>query len=892
MNYLYFLLFLLVNFGLCQAQNISFADVNFKNHLVLNKCVDTDLDGVFDQDADYNDDREIDANEAKSVKYLLLNSLDIIDISEIKYFSNLERLYGSSLVPIAIPFDLNSNIKLEVIELSIDFSHMIIANFLNLKTCKLILSDKLNCLYINNNINLKFLELSSRSYTVLNNIDTIDLSNNSIETLKMRFGWMKKNHKVLNCENNQLKLIEFSESHVFDVLNLANNKLNDQSITGSTLLANELYLQQNSFSNIHINNYKNILINKIEFYGNNLKSFKLQNNVYNDLEKLDFSGQTNLENIDINTAGNIKLLETGKLGRLKIFTLNAKDIESDLVLKETISLEILDINANCNVHLLDLGRFLSSFYKIKTLKDIHLSDNELSDLNIKYYLNFNKLFIENSNKLKSILIEHNNYEYTNKIVVQKNSILESFNFKFGRKLDLSIYDCKLLNSIKIESADTLNFEYSDLNNLKTLFLRSKFSDIEISNIPSLKTATCSVNANSKLKIAHLDNLDSLIIIGLGVGIFNLQDLPNLKYLAFDNSTGGFGCNNLKFIGNVNIEDFASLKELKMINFCVGDLKLKNLPSLTNLKFDFLNLIPSNNTISIIDLISLRRLELNHIKFENSNFQNLPALDTFISRWSTYKNGVRLFNLQNLKLIDFDYVVADTILNFKLSSLVTLSINRTYSNFVEFNDLPLVKYIYCNLEDYSSNLKKSKFRKLPGVRRIDFLTRNLKIDTIDVSDCPLIDSLFLDFLGSLNFLNLKNGNEKLSMLSIGGYADTYKTICVDNKIEMEKVKGFLHQTSKAVFEYNCNSFFTDANLKMEYFNEKEILAYPNPTNGNLTIENCNFDRLEVINYLGEVCGQVVCNLNQIDIANLNDGLYSIVLYKDTSIVRVLKILLIK
>ena len=886
MKYKLLLLFLLLISFIAQSQNLIFTDVNFKNHLIQKNCVDTDLNGTFDTDADFNNDNDINQDEANNVQSLLLNSFNVTDISDLKYFVNLKRLFGISLTPIAKPFDLLNNKKLEIIELAIDNSKFQLLDFPTLTSCKLIIGDKVNNVFINHNPNLKDIELNSKLFAPIKNIDTIDLSNNVLETLNIKFTWTKKNHKILDCQNNKLKSIKFSEIQVFDELNLANNQLEDQSIEGSPFLASKLYLQQNLLTNISIYNY-NVPTKIIEFWGNKLITFQLFTSFDNAIENLDFSGQSVVEKIDVNTTGMITQIKMDVLGNLKELNINATEIGNDLILKETKSLANTNINAKCNVYLQDLGRFLSPNYRITTSKDIHITDKSLTNLNILYNIDYNKLYIENSAQLKTIKIEPNNDKYTDHVTVQVNPLLESFNYKFSKKLDLSINDCERLFALRVELADTLSFSYKNLNALKTLYLRSIFSTIDVTGLPGLKNATCSVSPYSKLNVSHIDNLDSLTLLGIGTGTLNLFDLPRLKYLAFNNITGGLGCNNLSFVGNIYIENFPQLKELKINNICVGDLQLSNLPLIENLKFDFLNLAPNKNTFSLLNLEALKKLELNHVIFESSQFQNLPSLETVLSKSSTFYKGISLSDLEKLKTIDVDLMVANKVVTRNLPSLTKLYFNRTYADSVEFSDLPILKKIFCNLNGYFNNIKKSKFRKLPLLTRIDFVTRSFSIDTVDVSSCPFLDSLNLDFSGSLSFLNLKNGNEKISKLSPQGYADTYKTICVDNDQEKEKIKTMLHPSSKATFENDCISSLTATENHSKKFD-----IFPNPTNGVINIEDREFDKIEVLNLVGQVVVFSTTNDGQLDLSSLTAGLYILKISKQNKVLGFSKILLVK
>ncbi len=78
------------------AQSITFADTNFKNLLVNTICVSTTTDFSVPSDADFNDNGEIEYDEAAAVKMLVFDSAAIADMDGIQYFSNLVTLSCSN----------------------------------------------------------------------------------------------------------------------------------------------------------------------------------------------------------------------------------------------------------------------------------------------------------------------------------------------------------------------------------------------------------------------------------------------------------------------------------------------------------------------------------------------------------------------------------------------------------------------------------------------------------------------------------------------------------------------------------------------------------------------------------------------------------------------------
>ena len=103
-----FLTYCFVGYG----QIINFPDPNFKNALVNTKCVDTNGDGVGDEDADINNDGEIDESEALKVFNLKIFGFSITDINGLSYFKSLENLICTGTQISTIGVNELKNLKL------------------------------------------------------------------------------------------------------------------------------------------------------------------------------------------------------------------------------------------------------------------------------------------------------------------------------------------------------------------------------------------------------------------------------------------------------------------------------------------------------------------------------------------------------------------------------------------------------------------------------------------------------------------------------------------------------------------------------------------------------------------------------------------------------------
>lgn len=88
-------IFFLISF-VSTSQTIDFVDTNLKNYLINEICVDANNDGVYDTNADFNYDGEIQFSEAQEIVDLKIDDLNlgynILSIEDIAHFSNLIKL--------------------------------------------------------------------------------------------------------------------------------------------------------------------------------------------------------------------------------------------------------------------------------------------------------------------------------------------------------------------------------------------------------------------------------------------------------------------------------------------------------------------------------------------------------------------------------------------------------------------------------------------------------------------------------------------------------------------------------------------------------------------------------------------------------------------------------
>ena len=194
-------------FSLCMgyAQIIDIPDPNFKHILVNTDCVDSDNNGIFDRDADLNNDGEIQLSEAQSVIWhLRVAPNNVASLEGIQYFTNLKRL---SCV---------DNLLTEINVADLQDLERLHVGFNNLGSLDVTQNANLKILYCYRN-NLSSLDVTQNDQLEelsagYNNLSEIDLSMNEGLTL-------------IHLQHNSLTQIDVSQNPNLDWLRLDYNQL-------------------------------------------------------------------------------------------------------------------------------------------------------------------------------------------------------------------------------------------------------------------------------------------------------------------------------------------------------------------------------------------------------------------------------------------------------------------------------------------------------------------------------------------------------------------------------------------------------------------------------------------------------------------------------------------
>ncbi len=262
------------------AQIINFSDSNFKTAL-LNHSPAIDL----------NRDGQITTQEAHLVKGFNVSGKNIRNLSDIKYFINLERFScsGNNLTSL----DLRNNTKLksfDAVSCSLTSINLDENTELYRMNC---MFNKLTTLNLSNNTKLKFLVCDHNEITNLDlsnniNIETLHCNNNEINKLTLN----SRKLTSLHCNVNKIEALDVTKAINLKVLAFSNNRLININLLNNINLE-KLYAGQNKLNSIDA---RNCSLNSISLENNpNLTLAQLTGQKFKIPNREPFDIEVNLE---------------------------------------------------------------------------------------------------------------------------------------------------------------------------------------------------------------------------------------------------------------------------------------------------------------------------------------------------------------------------------------------------------------------------------------------------------------------------------------------------------------------------------------------------------------------------------------------------------------------
>lgn len=428
-------LILLVIAGSVNAQVVNIPDFDFKDALINSNCVDTNGDGVYDSDADLNDDGEIQLSEAENIIRLNVAFDDIQSISGIENFTNLEVL------------DCSNNF----------FNTINLAPLVALKNLD-IHGNLLTALDVNSNVNLETLDCSQNEIPSLNltlniSLQNLDCSSNDISTIDLS---MHPSITTLICDN----MFTLNTLNVSQCPNLNSVNCEFSSILNLNASSNPnlefLYCYENGISTINID--QTPLLKVLDCYNNNIGNLDVSTSPlledldcrFNNISVLDISQNIQLDRLWVNS-NNLVTIDVTQNLLLTDFSLSSNGLISDIDLTQNINLlnfscsntQLLSLDVTQNIVLEDLRITFNQLTALDlsqnpNLEYLYANNNQITTLDLTENPNFLQIRVDD-NDLTSLFLKNGNQE-TSSLTFEGNDDLE---YICSDESDLFIVDLRL-----------------------------------------------------------------------------------------------------------------------------------------------------------------------------------------------------------------------------------------------------------------------------------------------------------------------------------------------------------------------------------------------------------------------------------------------------------------
>jgi hypothetical protein len=377
-----------------------------------------------------------------------------------------------------------------------------------------------------------------------------------------------------------------------------------------------------------------------------------------------------------------------------------------------------------------------------------------------------------------------------------------------------------------------------------------------------------VNFENKLIALEIDSgaadgrvLTSSIntLISLNVSNSSISDLTGIQYfkalqsidcqknnltsldLSKNGNLIGINCSTNKLTNFINTSNLG-LTHLYCSSNQLTSLDVSKYTALTNLNF-------SSNKITTIDVSSsnlLVKLWCNSNLLSELNITNNTSL---IELNCGINQLINLNVTKNVALTDL-YCY-----NNQIKSIDVSQNSKLISFMCHFNELTSV--------DVSNNPKLDVFDCL-----------NNKITSLDISKNPLITELACEN-NLLTYLNLKNGANTILDLTYSNFVNNPNLTCIQvDDVAYSNAKWGTKKDATATYNTLCTSLGLDDSAF------DKIAIYPNPTKGELHIDNIVLKKATVYDALGKLVKTTTftsgANDNTIHLTGLSKGLYYVYL----------------
>jgi len=727
---------------------------------------------------------------------------------------------------------------------------------------------------------------------------------------------------TLLCDKNSLTSLDISKLIALVTLDCSTNLLTSLDASKNIALTS-LYCTDNSLTSVNVKN------------GNNKAYY------WNSIYHISFSGNKDLKCITVddiiysnkNWKGNKESGATYALACDGLYTaipdprfhlelinlgLDSGNFSGKVLTANISSLKTLDVSSKNITDLTGIEDFteLTSLDCSKNkLSSINISKNvALTTLNCSYNYTMDFLDVSNNINLKilscfSLKIRDLNLKNNLKLTQLTCSYNALTSLEIPHNPDFNYLDCSNNRLVQIDVSKNTNLIYFDCSN-------NKLINLDVSTNGSLTTFYCNSNNLFNLNVKNGNNLR--------LSKRNFIDNPNLTCINVDAfSTSSWGpSKDPKAFYNSNcsgentpytlIPDPAF--EQKLIDIGVdtdgknGKVITTNIASLKSLDVSSGNI---TNLTGIEDFTSLTYLDCGSNKISNIDLTENTVLTTLfcpkndLEGLSLYKNTFLTYldcNTNRLKGINVSYNTALTYLNVSHNSIsndenlnvffntALTNLNCSYNKLttLNINNNPALTTLNCdnnllrtiNVTKSSAlvtftcsnnNLESLDVNRYVALET--FICNNNKLSFLDVTKNVIL-SKFDCSSNNLRYLNLKNGNNKNFDMTYSNFANNTLTCIIVDDENYSNANWSDRKDAKTVYSSNCTS------LGIEDSVFDLAVVYPNPTKGEVHINNVDLEKANVYNSLGQLVKSFKFSAgesdNTINLSGLPKGIYYVYL----------------
>jgi len=788
--------------------------------------------------------------------------------------------------------DVSQNTLLKMFDCSINKLES-----LNLKNGNNKLLDKAN-LFFFSNLSLKCIQVDDVAYSNANwansikdssasyNIDCtvftlIPDSNFEDKLIALQIDKDGKNGKVITSSIASVTSLDVSGSSIKDItgiqdftsltyLNCSTNTLTSLDLSKNTVLEN-LYAQKNELTSL------NTTANK---------SLKVLNLGTNKLTSLDISALTKLEELNVSSNAIIalnvsasKALTSLNCGNNKLTSLNVT-ANTALTTLYCFNNQITSLDVSSNI----------------LLQNLMCNGNKLTALNVSK--NPALIMLDCFENQITILDISNNPKITE--LACNNNLLTSLNLKNGNNTKLVLASSSFKNNTKLTCIQVDNETYSNDNwsAIKDVTANYNVDCAVYTLIPDAafedKLIALQIDKdgkNGKVATSSIASVTTLDVSSSSIkDLTGIQDFVSLKVLncSTNQLTSLTPANNLS-LTELNVSynalttlDVSKNKALTALNVSNNNLNSLNVKNGFNTNMDWFSVNFTKN-------VSLGCIQVDNAKYSNDEWNGK------LDKTSYFTEDCNTFTLIPDSNFEDELIALKIDIDGKNGKVLTSTISTVKDLNVQLSDIKdltgiqdfvSLEYLNCQFNLLTS-LNVSKNSKL-----IELYTHGNDLTTLDVSANPALTTLYanknkltaLDLSknsklvyvnvteNSLKTLNLKNGNNINFTGALLNKNTSLTCITVDNP-SFAASSGVFFKDAAASYSATCTLGLEDSIFS-------KATVFPNPTKGEVNINNVSLEKVTVYNSLGQLVKTFVFNngetSNTINLSGLPRGVYFVYL----------------